>query len=292
MAVTKPSDLLDIQIIGMLANEKLYSKSSLLSSGFVANANETARRGGSGTTISFPAFTTNDTDFETNPKDGNTVTSGSFAMTFRDETIIPVICPVDIEDSALIYMAEVANLEQYIADHVAKQARLEVQGSLITEAQTTSKTFYGAPSSVATQASWDDLVKAKTTNWGEYAFDETDLFVCHSNVAHDLIKSPEAKERGVYGANTTVTSGKIIEGFAGCSILPLDSITASNGVYPNLILKRDALMLWSGIAMKYNEQMKAHTTVWQLDWWFEYAVHLSTQAPVGAIKYFTTSTLD
>ena len=288
MALTKPSDVFIPEIIGALANEILLSKDSLLSSGYIQDARTVAFRDGTGSKVVFPKIETNTAAVVADPQDGNTVDAGSFTMGTDEEPVVDKIVAMDILDKTIKAMANgQLDPNAYVANFVAKKIRLNVQTALLA-AGAASASKYTDPKGLG---NWDGLMLAASRYWGEYAYDEPPLLVAHSKVVTDLVMSEEAKKAGLYGGAPVVQSGQLMT-FAGKNILPLDSVPAVNGKYQNLILRRDALSLWNQVDVQYGEQRKAHTTLWQMDWWFSYAVHLSADVPVGCIVYEVPALLD
>lgn len=297
MAYTAPSDLFIPEIVGALADERLFKKNTLLKSGYIGDARNSAIVDGTGETIKFPKFVEvgGNLGVQTNAQTGTAVTADKFDMSFDPETVAHKIVAYDMEEYVVASLAKLADANSYMADEVVKRVDNHVQDALISCAETAatalSMVYTAGGTGTETTWSWNSMVEAGVNLWGEYAFGGPSLLVCHPNVAYDIFTSNEAKQVGTFGGPGSVQTGQVYF-LAGKAILPLASITSTAGVYNNLVLQPGTLQFYPMTGIGYHEQRKAHTTLWQLDWDFAYATHFSRNKPYGGFIYKCISSLD
>lgn len=293
MATITPSDLFVPEVVGDIATAILYSKLSFLTSGYVQDGRASGAYDAGGNTIKFPKFTDNGTlGAQTLPTDNSAVTPDDITMSYDSEDVVGKIIAYQWTRAAMEDVLRAANVEQFLANVVAEKSGKAIQDSLITTAAATSLTYTEAGDGFVT---YNGLLAAGITNWGEYAWDEQPLLVMHSKCVFDLLMTDQAQKLGFYGGQPTVESGKIIQ-IAGKLIMPLDSVTTSGSgadtVYNNLLIRKNALSFFPKRDLDFNQMAIANSDAWNSWFTFRYATHLSANKPVGVIKYAAKASLN
>src|SRR5207237_511075 len=138
-------------------------------------------------------------------------------------------------------IAAMADQSGFVANAIVRKMSTDLQSTLLSTAiagaVSASTTYTVASSGVIT---YNDLVKAMTTHWGEYAFDSDTLFIAAPQVVYDLSITDQALKAQLYGASPTVTNG-IVRTIAGAQVLSLKDVPVSAGAYSCVLLKRDQL---------------------------------------------------
>ena len=291
MATITPGDLFVPEVVGQIATEILYAKTPLLASGYVDDATNAGAFDAGGNTIKFPKFTADGAlGVQALPDSASAVTPDEITMSYDSETVVSNIIAYQWTGAALEDALRSANVSGFIAQTVAKKSAAAIQTALLTEAATTSLTF-----TEDAFVTYKGLLKAKYTNWGEYASDAEPLAIMHSKVVYDLLCTEEAQKTGVYGATPTIESGMITR-IAGLRVLALDSVATSGSgastTYTNILLRPGALSLYTKRALDFSQQQIANSDGWNSWFTFRFATHLSADKPYGAITYTCGSTLD
>jgi hypothetical protein len=296
MAIITPSDVFQPEFIGDTAIEILFSKTDLLTSGFIADARAMGAFADSADDIKFPKYTGMGSDAQDLPEDGSAVTPDEITMGYDSESSIDKIIPYRWTQKALETALRggqkaPGSVEKMIAMAVAQKSKKAIQASLITcatTAATAASQVYTDPAGTSTYAG---LLRTEYGYFGEYAGDGDTLAVMHPNCVYDLLLTPEVQKAQVYGAPPSVVSGKVTM-LAGKAILPLSAVPVTAGVYSNLILRRNVLSLYPLRDLTYQEQAIALSDAWNTWFTFRYAAHCAKDLPVGCITYKATSSLD
>ena len=282
---TNPSDVFNSQVVIGLVDERLFANTTLLNSGYIGDARNSASISPKGDKVtvvrSVPVEANN--KVQTNPRTGTAVAADTVKFDSDDYDVISKILAYDMDERAMQIMANVADPNQFMADEVVKLADAFIQKHLID-----AGVAGGIPYPEASgKANWKGLRRAVTKAWGEKNQNSTPLAIVHPDVMFDISTS----EGGVFAGTSSIESGKVYS-FAGMNFMQLEAIPKSGDVYSNLILLPNALMFFSDREMGYHEQRKAHTTTWQMDWDFAFAGFLTKAKPTGCIVYQAGSTID
>lgn len=292
MPQTSPSDVFNWEVVVGLVDERLFANTTLLNSGYIGDASNSASRSPKGDTITVVRTVpvAGNKGVQVNARTGAPVDADKVSFDSDEYPVVSRILAYDMDERAMAIMANLRDPNEFMADEVVKLANVHIQNALIA-AGVTGGLEYVDPVGVA---NWKGIRKATTTKWGEKQnqFGKP-LLVCHSRVMYDISTTEEAMKAGIFGINGVVESGQVYQ-FAGVNLMQLDSITQNqDGTYNNLILLPNALQFYNDEGgMGYHEQRKAHTTTWQLDWDFSFAAFLSKQKPIGCIVYKVASSLD
>ncbi len=294
MVTLKPSEVFSPEIVGEVAVDITMEKTDLLTTGFVGDARETAVVDGYNDTIQFPYVEEVATNafVQTDPESGASVDGDNLNIKYDSASVSPKIIAFTMKQSDLRKMQQTLDPSAFMAGLVQQKARAHIQTILLATGASTALAKASVYSEPTGQASWDGLMKASVTNWGEKAWDGAHLLVAHSSVVYDLVTSDEAKKKGFYDPSVpgTISSGRLLN-FAGKFILPLDSVAKVGGAgadkdfYKNLILQPGALLVYMRDEMEYHEQILRNSTIWDIWWSFSFASYLRRAKPLEAILY-------
>lgn len=297
MAIITPSDVFQPEMVGPTAVDILFNKNTLLSSGFIADARAYGAFAVSADDIKFPKFTGDGSlGAQSLPEAGTAVTPDEITMSYDSESSIDKIIAYQwtlkaLETAIRGNSANPGSVEAFMAQTVARKSGNAIQSSLVSCAETAAAAASQEYTDVAGTATYAGLLRTEYDYFGEYAGDGDSLLVMHPNCVYDLLLTPEVQKSQIYGAPASVVSGKVSM-IAGKMVLPLAAINSTDGVYSNLIIRRDALQFFPLRDLTYNEQPVANSDTWNTWFTFRYACHVAMDRPRGVITYKAISSLD
>lgn len=290
MAMTRPSDIFQPEVVCGLVDERLFAETSLLSSGYIVDArkNVSANVKGDKITVIRTEEVLTNKGVQTNARDGVALDADALKFASDEYNVSSKMVCYDMDEFAMTLLNQIKDANAHVAGEVMQRSAAHIQEALINAGVQGGIEFADRENTI----SWKGLRRAITKSWGE-KMDKlgAPLLIVHPNVMYDLTCTEQAMKSGLFGGNSIITSGKIYQ-FAGLNVMQLSAIPLVGDKYQNLIITPNALNYYQDEAMGYFEQRKAHTTLWQLDWDFRYAAWLSKNRPNGAIVYQVASKID
>ncbi len=235
MSVTLGSDVFVPEVIADITTDILFKDTPLVNSPYVADGSPAIYRDGSNT-LTFPYWDTNKSVIMQDQVETRTgVSPSKISMDYYTVEVNNKIVSFDFSENMLEDILQSANPNAHVAEIVASESRLEIQGALISDAESSplmDEANYLSASANTQTLTVDSILRGKMV-WGEKAAGAVPGLFVHSKQFTDLAQSDDFKKLGTATTNNAIVQAQAPQGAVamvhGCLIYLLDSVTQKGG---------------------------------------------------------------
>lgn len=235
MAVTLGTDVFVPEVIADITTDILFKDTPLVNSPYVADGSPAIYRDGSNT-LTFPYWDTDKTGIVQEQVETRTgVTPSKISMDYYSVEVNNKIVSFDFSENMLEDILQTANPNAHVAEIVASESRLEIQGALISDAESSplmDEVNYLSAAGPDQVLTVDSILRAKML-WGEKAAGVVPGVFVHSKQFTDLAQSDDFKKLGTATTNNAIVQAQAPKGAVamvhGCLLYLLDSVTRKGG---------------------------------------------------------------
>lgn len=215
------------EVVGPIAQDILFRKSVLIASGCVVDITGEIS-GDDGKNVTMPYFATTEEMVQDNPGATLTgVTPTGFTMDTYSMAMLNKIASFAVDKNTMQDVSKKVDINQKAAEFIVQQSRIDIQGNLLIEAETTPL-IHNIVSATTKTLNVDDILVAKMKR-GEYGGDGQPILWVHSNQAKDLgmtsdFKTLASAATPVIVAAVSSAGGTIVGVVNGVVVAVLDSI--------------------------------------------------------------------
>ena len=235
MSVTLGSDVFVPEVIADITTDILFRDTPLVNSPYVADGSPAIYRDGSNT-LTFPYWDTNKSVIMQDQVETRTgVTPSKISMDYYTVEVNNKIVSFDFSENMLEDILQTANPNAHVAEIVASESRIEIQGRLIEQAESSplmDEANYLSATPANQLLTVDSILRAKMI-WGEKAAGAVPGLFVHSKQFTDLAQSDDFKKLGTVTTNNAIVQAQAPQGAVamvhGCLVYLLDSVTRKGG---------------------------------------------------------------